>query len=304
MAFFIPPGVTAPLGPVGIVIAIGTVIAELFFGLFGGSANDNIIKAFNGLRQSLIDTANKLMKFAWTIANGLAAVFNLLKFIWGNVLGPIVKAIRGIVDRISRVLNKVLKPILDGMAAQRKAILDLYTRYIRPIIVAIEKVRRIIHFFQLLHIHIFDGLDRTLAKIEGKLLTPIYRMLYRVNTLGNWINFILNLDLLLRRGLLLGSLNANRGGTFSLLAGAPPLGMTPLPQTAPLKAPVPAPVTYSDLTTVSNSYLAQVAPTLATGSSTDQLFKCFWTLPSPTIGQPVHDFLRCFFKGTPFEGMV
>jgi len=281
MQGFLPPGITAPLGPVGIVISVVGILASLFGGIFGGSANDNIIKAFNGLRQNMIDIANKLMKFAWTIANGLAAVFNILKFIWGNVLGPLVKAIRGLADKIARVLNKVLKPILDGMAAQRKAILDLYTKYIRPIIVAIEKVRRIIHFFQLLHIHIFDGLDRTLAKIEGKLLTPIYKLLYRVNTLGNWVNFILNLNLLLRRGLFLGSMQANRGGSFSLLASTPAYGFQELPHTpaAPV-GDIPAP-SYL----VASSAVAAAGPDIQTrfaGSPVAELVAC-WEAPLGNI---------------------
>jgi hypothetical protein len=300
---FLPPVDPITIG-FDIVSGIVSVIGALFGGIFGGSANDNIIKAFNGLRQSMVDGFNKLLKFGWQIANAVGAIFNAIKWLWGNVLGPLVHAVRAILSTLNRVLNKILKPILDAMKAQRQAILDFYNKFVRPILVAIEKVRRIIHLLQLLHIHIFDKLDQELARIEGKLLAPIYRMLFRVNTLGNWINYILNLQGLLYRGLLLGSINQNRGGTFSLLAGAPPLGITPLPQTAPLTPAPVQPMTYDSLTASLNTALVKAGSALKPGSPEAQLYLCLLQPTAATEGQPVHDFLKCFFKGTPFEGMV
>ena len=122
----------------------------------------------------------------------------------------------------------------------------------------IESLRRVIRIFQLLHIHIFDKLDRQLALIEGKLLKPIIDMLRRVNTLGNWASFILNDLWRFRRGLLLGSMSANSGGVFNLVVGAPLLaGST---QTAPpAVAPPPAPFTVASFRETVNGALTETA---------------------------------------------
>ena len=283
-AFLGPILSTIPVvGP--IIAGLASIFGFLFGGIFGGSANDNLVKAFNGLRQSMIDMGNKLMKFAWTIAGWLGAIFNFLKWLWGNVLGSLVKAVRSIINQISRVLNKVLKPILDAMKAQRAALFDLWNRFIRPIIVAIQRIRSLIHLFQLLHIHIFDQLDRTLGKIQAKISAPFYSLLYRVNTLGNWISFILNLQGLLFRGLFLGSMNQNRGGSFSMLAGAPALGVTPITP-APVGA-LPAPVTptYLSFDAAANTTLVNAAPVITTDPSASRLVPLLTAAPDPATAQ-------------------
>ncbi len=279
---FLPPVDPITTG-FDIVSGIITIIGALFGGIFGGNADANIIKAFDGLRQQMVNMGNALMKFAWQIANVVGAIFNALKWLWSNVLGPLVKAIKSIIQQISRVLNKILKPMLDAMKAQRALLMQLYNTWIRPILLVIQRIRNIIHLFQLLHIHIFDALDRTLGKIQGKLLAPIYALLYRVNTLGNWISFILNLQGLLFRGLFLGSMNQNRGGSFSMIAGAPPLGMSALPfQPAPVPSS-PTGSTYVDFTAATNTAVITAAQTYAT---TPAAASAVARLADPAINDP------------------
>jgi hypothetical protein len=295
MQTFLPPVDPITTG-FDIVVGIVTVIGALFGGIFGGGVDPNIAKAFNGLRDQMVSMGNKLLKFGWQIANAVGAIFNALKWLWGNVLGALVKAVRAIRNLLDRLYKNILKPMQDAMAAQRKAILDLYNRFLRPIIIAIEKVRRIIHLFQLLHIHIFDRLDRTLARIEGKILAPIYALLYRTNTLGNWISFIINGYGLIFRGLLLGSVNANRGGTFNLLANAPAYGFKPLAFT-PDPSPLPMPAdTYQSALIAVNSATPDIHKQLA-GSAADQLLLC-WSAPIGTIDltAAIDDMVNCILS--------
>lgn len=284
----------AAFGPVGIIVGVlGGILGGLLGGLFGGPDLSKITDAVNNLSSSMVKMGNALMKFSWAVAQAVGAVFNLIKFLWGNVLGPLLKTIRGIVNQVDRVLKRVLQPIMDAMKAQRAALLDLYNRFLRPIILAIEKVRRLIHFLQLLHIHIFDGLDRTLGRIEGKLLAPIYRLLYRTNTLGNWISYILNARAFIYRGLLLGSMNENRGGAFSLLAGAPPLGIKAAPQISP-STPAPAvPFTFDMFSASTNTALVSAGTQFATDSPTRNLIACLTASVDLGAGSPVDDLLKC-----------
>jgi hypothetical protein len=142
---------------------------------------------------------------------------------------PLLQAIQKALKKIQDVLNKVLKPYLDWMKQCRKLLMDFYNTYIRPIIQVIQQIRMIIHLLDLLHIHILDALDKELAKIQGLILKPFYLALYRLNTLGSWVSYMLNAYGLIYRGLFLSTLSANQGGTFSMLAQSPVYGFTQLP---------------------------------------------------------------------------
>lgn len=227
------PPVDPTTATIDIVGLLGSIIGGLFGGIFGGGVPQNIATAFNGLRDSIVKSVNAVMRFAWKIAQGVAAVFEFLKVLWFNWIKRLVEELYGLIQKIYRVLTKVLKPMMDAIRRQRQQILDLYNKYIRPIIVIIEKIRHIIAILRIFHIHIFDALDAKLARLEQAVMAPILSALYRINTLGNWITFILNSRLLIFRGLFLGTLGANQNGVFSMLANVPTYGFVDLPQVNP-----------------------------------------------------------------------
>ena len=243
MVLIIP--VVPPIDPVtigiDIVAVLGTIFGGLFGGIFGGGVPANIARALSGLRDSIVSLGNAMLKFAWRIAQGLAAAFELIKWLWSDVIRKLIQAIYGLAQKIYRILNRILKPIMDAIKRQRQQILDIYNRFVRPIIVLIEKLRRIIHILQIFHVHVFDALDRKLARLEIAVMTPILRALYRINTLGNWIAFILNGRLLIFRGLFLGTLGASQNSVFDMLSNVPNYNFAELTHAGPdTPSPVPA----------------------------------------------------------------
>lgn len=292
MAFLFLP--IPPVDPIsGIVFVIGNIFAALFGGIFGGGADPNIAKAFNGLRDQMVSMGNAIMRFGWKIAQGVAAVFELVKLLWQNILKPLVQALNGLIQKIKRLMDKILKPLMDAVRRQRQAILDIYNRFVRPFIIFIEKLRRIIHLLQLFHIHIFDALDRKLARLEIAVMTPILDALRRVNTIGNWVSFILNGRLLIFRGLFLPSLAANQGGAFSILASAPAYGFAELPHVDVSTPAPPAPPSFANaslmLVAANPDIQARFANTPA-----DQLVAC-WNQPIGNIDvtKAIDDMIHC-----------
>ncbi len=201
--------------------------------IVGDSGTAASINDISALQQVLGGAVGDLKSLAGLIINGIAQVLAALTLLWTTILKPLLTAIQKLMKRISDIIDKVLKPYLQWMKQVRALILDIYNRFVRPWIVLIERVRRVIRIFQLLHIHVLDGLDKQLAKLEGKLLKPIIGLLRQVNGVGNWISFILDLRLLLHRGLLLGSLQANAGGFVGSFYNAQSHGFTQLPPNAP-----------------------------------------------------------------------
>lgn len=230
---------------------------------------------------------------AGIILRAITSVLSLAALIWTTVLKPLLSALQKILKTIAHVIDKVLKPYLDWMRQMRKLILDLYNRFVRPIIVIIESIRRVIAIFKLLHIHVFDALDRQLAKIEGKILTPIYFALYRLNTLGNWVSFILNIQMLIHRGLFLGSMNATRGGTLNLLANAPIYGFAELPHVDTAPNGGLAPQSFTTATAAIAAAIPDMRVRFA-GTPAEQLVDC-WNQPLGNIevSQATDDVINC-----------
>lgn len=241
---------------------------------------------------ALATTIGGLKSIAGLITGAIARVLSLGALLWTSILKPLLEKIRAIAKRIDRILEKILKPQLDAMKAARQAILDIYNRFIRPFIVLIESIRRVIRILQLLHIHVFDALDRQLAKLEGKLLAPIIAALQRVNTLGNWVSFILNLRLLIHRGLLLGSIKQNIGGTFNLVASAPAHGFVASDAAAQERADLSAITVHSF---VASAPRAIAETSTITDSPIRDLFACWGDSLTLDIGpgSPVGDAIRC-----------
>lgn len=228
--------------------------------------------------------------------NLLLSLLSLLKLLWTKVLKPLADNVKDAIEKLKKKLDKILKPILDALKAQRQALLDFYNRFIRPLIAFIESIRRFIHILQIFHIHLLDGLDAQLAKLEAKIMGPFLAALGRINTLGNWISFILNTRLLIFRGLFLGSMNAYRGGSFTMLAGTPGYGMPLLPQAGSTQATKPdPPPTFSQAIAAVNAALPALAASYTDGP-TRELVKCWMTpIQNPEIEGATKEMIDCLF---------
>jgi hypothetical protein len=229
--------------------------------------------------------------------NLLLSLLSLLKLLWTKVLKPLADNVKDAIEKLQKKLDKILKPILDALKAQRQALLDFYNRFIRPLIAFLESIRRFIHILQIFHIHLLDGLDAQLAKLERKIMGPFLAALGRINTLGNWISFILNTRLLIFRGLFLGSMNAYRGGSFTMLAGTPGYGMPLLPNADSTQATKPPPPpTFDSALAAATASLKAVSTRFGSGPTRD-LIDC-WTTPieSVELKGATGDLIDCMFK--------
>lgn len=239
--------------------------------------NDNA--AALGSVQTAVNNLTGITASIVTLLGGLfqllVGLLGLLKTLWEKQLKPLTGKIKDAIDKLQKKLSKILKPIMDALKQQRQQILDIYNKFIRPLIVFIESIRHFIHILQLFHIHLLDKLDAQLAKLERKIMGPFLAALGRINTLSNWISFILNGKLLIFRGLYLGSMHAYRGGAFSMMAATPGYGMPLLPAagTTPATQPDP-PMTHTRAVTAINGAIPAIATGETSGPATE-LLECW-----------------------------
>lgn len=232
--------------------------------------------------QNAINQQGKLNKDIITILGliygALKALLDLIKLLRKKWLDDVLPKLKKALEKIQRILDKILKPIRDALKAQRDAIMDIYTRFIRPLIVFLESIRRFIALLKIFHIHLLDKLDDQLAKLERRIMEPFLRALGRVNTISNWINFILNTRLLIFRNLFMRTQAANRGGSFSMFAGTPAYGFSMLP---------PAPQDQAGTIDRTDTHTTARA---AVQSSLPGLLKKY-------AGTPVDDVVACWEQG-------
>jgi len=177
------------------------------------------------------------------IGNELASVFHLLSRLAGYVLGflktllkDVVHALVAAVDAIGKMLKDVFAhgiiPALQALQRLRDYLLKIYERYLRPLLIVLQDLRKVLAILKAFHVGFATKLDNVLADIQSKLSTPLLYLLRYTNAIANYINLILDARLFLQRPLFLASANANKGSLLNLLINA----MNPTPDPAAVAA--------------------------------------------------------------------
>lgn len=260
------------------------------------AALGSVQNAVNALR----DQDSIIIKISGLFLLILKGIHDLLKLIWDKRIKPDTERIDKALKKFNRWLEKILKPIRDALKAQRDALLNIYNKFIRPLIVFLETMRRFIALLRLFHIHLLDGLDAQLAKLERKIMEPFLRALGQINTIGNWVSFILNSRLLIFRNLFMRTQAANQGGSFSMFAATPAYGFAMLPE-APTDAA--GATTHTDTFSTGRAAVNDSIPALQlkySGTPIDDMLTC-WKEPLGNIHleTAIDEMLTCLFASIP-----
>jgi len=168
-----------------------------------------------------------VFKYAWTFLKKVASLFrsfweNFIKKIWNAVLHAIQKA--------QAWLEAKLAPILKFLQKVRALYDRWFRHYIRPLLIFLQRVRRIISILRLLHIHIFDGLDKALAKIEGKIQQAVLTIRGVLNNLIDIVNLIADPMQIIRRPQMIYAFRRCALSLFKVFTGLPPGYFLPSPR--------------------------------------------------------------------------
>jgi hypothetical protein len=197
-----------------------------------GAVDGVIAAAVAEIQKVLTDLGNAL-KAAYNILSRLAGfILNLLK----QLLDEVVKGILGVLQDLRNLLTDlykdVLVPIVNGVLAIRKALLDVYQRFIRPMLIVLQNIRRVLSILAAFHIAFAQKLDSALADLEARITRPLFYLLTLVNGVANWVNLIITAGYLLQKSVFLNSLNAYIGESINLQLNA----MTAPPDPAAIAA--------------------------------------------------------------------
>lgn len=235
----------------------------------GGGGIGSIFDPIVGLLAAAI---NAIIAFLRELVRVLAAVLN---FLWAGELSlgrfsllgdtAILKWFRhvfssifqaGMVNAIRHLLSLYQK--LRAWLQKLKAWLDrlhaLQQKYmvtaLRRVINIIQRVRKVLVIFRLLHFKFAAKLDNWLAGIEGRIVSALFTVARKTNTLIAWLNWLFDPLGMIRRNVLVRSLAgalddlaiALTGRSWGALlkigkpAAGPPLKTTPISRTMDLGA--------------------------------------------------------------------
>lgn len=168
-----------------------------------GAILDQVSSLADYLTSILLQAVGFLLEVAQFLYDLLSAVFN---FLYG-AFKALLSHLRAIADWIhTRVLSKIVEwvsaikaklhqifdPILSVLR-KIKAIQDYYFNTIlKPIFDFIQRLRRVLLIFRLLHFRFAQQLDTYLANQEAKIARAFLDVRIKVNTLINWINLFID----------------------------------------------------------------------------------------------------------------
>lgn len=192
------PVVAADFGATAIVAGI---VAGLQFlgGLFKGKVDGNVKLALEGVRSVVADLGKKIVEGLTVVAWQFARLWDWLKKHLSRIAREIYDVIAAIVQRVTRVLDKILGPVIDFLDKVRANLLQIYRDYIRPILDIIEFIRLPLRILSAFGVEWAKRLDATLGNLEDWITDNFRFVLGKVNHAIDVLNGIVDVTGLLKR---------------------------------------------------------------------------------------------------------
>jgi len=204
----------------------------------------------------LWDVILKVFEYAWTFLKKIAGLFrslwdNFFKKIWDGILKGVQKA--------QQWLESKLGPIISFLKRVRALYDRWFKEFIKPLLTFLQRIRRIIQLLHFLHIHIFDGLDKLLGKIEQKISTAVLTIRGVLNNMIDLLNIVADPMQIIRRPTLVYSFRRVFLTCFRVFTGLPPGYFVPSPKPTAKKGTGFLPLDFdpfnADMNPVASSYM-------------------------------------------------
>lgn len=153
----------------------------------------------------------------WNIFGGL---WSWLNQIWQWLNTAIIQKLRNLIQNIHDRLQKIFGPLLAQIRAMIDAYRRLWLQYVKPIFDLMQRIRRFLVIFRLLGFKWAAKLDAKITQMETALELAFFGVLQNLNTLANWINFIIDPFGLFQPFVLLGSILQAAGAIIGIQMGA------------------------------------------------------------------------------------
>jgi AcrR family transcriptional regulator len=227
------------------IVALVAGIAKFFSGMPGITAKA-LLRNVAYLRDQTVALETTHVGVFWKLGGALASALQTFATYVRDHAKTFLKWAGDKLRKLEQYLKTKFGPILRFLKTLKDHINDIYKRFVRPIIDTIEFIRQLNRVLNVLHIHVFDKLDRTLQQIEQRIEAPFLWTLARITELQNWVDRIVTLDGLFQRITLIQSLAAYAPDWLKLFWDKQAKGIAPAlrDQMRAMDFPVVDPGTY------------------------------------------------------------
>jgi hypothetical protein len=158
--------------------------------------------------------------FAGGLGTAIAAIFGNLRTwlfdLWNWIHDNIIVKLRDLFNRLHDLLEKILGPILKHVRAAIAMYRWYWLHYIKPLFDFLQRVRRALVIFRLLGFQWAKDLDAKIAQLESAITRSFLGVLANLNTIANWINYILDPFGLIQPNVWLSSIKQSIGAMLGL----------------------------------------------------------------------------------------
>lgn len=211
-------------------------IAQIFLGSFLGNNPDYgaaITATYWGawynrdlLGNALVDSIKSVLH---TLGQAIGVIVSGLGHIVNDILhGRLLQVLKDI-QAMLKALGQIIAPLVAWLKELQRIQRQLQMQYLRQFIDMIQRARRILAIFRLLHLHFADKLDLYLAKLEGDVGAKWAKLLQHVNAIQSVLDQVIDPTLLLRPGNMLGSVGLMIGAVSAAVKGLSPSQLLCLP---------------------------------------------------------------------------
>lgn len=138
----------------------------------------------------------ELAHYAWT---GLRKAWDLLRLTYTHILKPAWKFVWRWVDRAELWLKRTFGPLMKWLRRLRTVLLDIYGKYVRPVLDIIEVTRRGLRVLGTLGVQWARTLDAKLGWLEERIDLIPRLMIAELNKVINIVDRIMTADGLFQR---------------------------------------------------------------------------------------------------------
>lgn len=188
----------------GIKVVVSAILS--LFGLFGKGTDKKTAKALEDLRKAQVAMGDGITAIAEGLSRSIGKIFRGVEGVFARVLIPTWTYLKRITDRLTKVIDRILKRYQEIFDNIRRRVLAIYDKFFRPILDTIQKLRKLTAGLRVLGVKWAAKLDARLAKLEGKIISPILAILKRLDEHSELVNILLTARGYLQIPVLLASL--------------------------------------------------------------------------------------------------
>jgi hypothetical protein len=185
-----------------------------------GAIDATVLVAIAAIQNAITALGNAIKAAFAMLARLGGFILNALKSMLTGLLHSILQVLQDIRNIVKHLATDVLLPIAKEIKAMRDRILDYYRRVIRPLLIWIQNVRRVLNILAIFHVPLAQKLDAKLADLERRITAPLLLQLRYINQVANWINLIVTANYLIQKPTFLWSQNAYKGESLNMFANA------------------------------------------------------------------------------------